>query len=89
MSKPVSQESLNQIFAEARSHHAWTSRPVAEETLRSLYEVMKWGPTSVNSLPARVVFVQSEAARKALSSVDELERAAGEGRAGHRHHRLG
>lgn len=66
MSKPVSQESLNQIFAEARSHHAWTSRPVAEETLRSLYEVMKWGPTSVNSLPARVVFVQSEAARAKL-----------------------
>lgn len=57
---------LDQLFTDARSHHAWTGRQVADETLRALYELIKWGPTSGNLQPARIVFVRSEAGRAKL-----------------------
>jgi len=51
--------SLNQIFHEARTHNAWLDKPVSDEVLKAIYETMQWGPTSANSLPARVVFVKA------------------------------
>ena len=42
---------LDRIFRTARTHRAWTARPVTDETLRAIYELMKWGPTSVQLLP--------------------------------------
>ncbi|MDR3464398.1 MAG: malonic semialdehyde reductase [Xanthobacteraceae bacterium] len=66
MSQPISLEAVEQIFTAARSHHAWTDRPVSADELKSLYEIMKWGPTSVNSGPARLVFVQSDAGKEKL-----------------------
>src|SRR5271156_4567242 len=57
---------LAQLFTEARSHHAWLREPISEEALRSLYELTKWGPTSVNSSPMRILFVQTEAAKAKL-----------------------
>jgi 3-hydroxypropanoate dehydrogenase len=58
--------SLDQIFRTARTHRAWLNKPIADETLRTMYELMKWGPTSSNSSPARVVFVRSAAAKEKL-----------------------
>jgi 3-hydroxypropanoate dehydrogenase len=52
-------EALNQIFREARTQGAWLDKPVSDETLRQLYDLMKWGPTSANGSPAR--FRQSSA----------------------------
>src|SRR5207244_3340732 len=38
----------------------WQDRPVSDETLRQLYDLLKWGPTSVNAGPARFVFVRTQ-----------------------------
>lgn len=57
---------LAQLFTDARSHHHWTNRKVSDETLKALYELIKWGPTSGNLQPARLIFVRSEAGRRKL-----------------------
>jgi 3-hydroxypropanoate dehydrogenase len=55
-----------QIFDNARTHNGFNSQPVPEATLRQLYDLMKWGPTSANCSPARIVFVSSPAAKERL-----------------------
>jgi 3-hydroxypropanoate dehydrogenase len=67
MSNRMTDAALQQLFTEARSHHAWTERAVDDETLRELFELMKWGPTSVNSMPARIVFIRSAATKARLA----------------------
>jgi 3-hydroxypropanoate dehydrogenase len=59
-------QSLDTLFREARTHVAWQGRPVSDELLRQLYDLMKWGPTSANSSPARIVFVRSAEAKQRL-----------------------
>lgn len=44
MNTPISDLALNQLFTNAHTHHAWQDRPVAEETLRRLYDLLKWAP---------------------------------------------
>jgi 3-hydroxypropanoate dehydrogenase len=55
-----------QLFDHARSHNGFHAEPVPEEKLRQLYDLMKWGPTSANCSPARIVFVQSPEAKEKL-----------------------
>ncbi|MEO8078993.1 MAG: malonic semialdehyde reductase [Caldimonas sp.] len=55
-----------QLFTDARTHNGFSDEPIPVETLRAIYDLMKWGPTSANSSPARVVFVQSPAAKDKL-----------------------
>ena len=62
----LSDDALNQIFREARTHNAWLPKPVTTEVLRQIYEVARLGPTSANSLPARFVFVTSPEAKQRL-----------------------
>jgi 3-hydroxypropanoate dehydrogenase len=57
---------LDQLFRTARTYRAWRDQPVSDETLRAIYELMKWGPTSSNCSPARIVFVKSPAAKERL-----------------------
>ncbi len=57
---------LDQLFRTARTHNAWLDKPVSDEQLHSLYELMKWGATSANSSPARIVFIKSKQAREKL-----------------------
>ncbi len=57
---------LDGIFRTARTHRAWIDRPVGDDTLRDIYELMKWGPTTGNSCPARIVFLKSREAKEAL-----------------------
>jgi 3-hydroxypropanoate dehydrogenase len=62
----LSAEALDRIFRAARTHRNWTARPVTDETLRAIYELMKWGPTSSNCSPARIAFVRSPEAKERL-----------------------
>lgn len=62
----ISDAALDQIFREARTHTAWQDRPVEEADLRRLYDLMKFGPTSANCCPARILFVCSEEAKERL-----------------------
>ena len=55
-----------QLFDNARTHNGFTSEPVSEAQLRQLYDLMKWGPTSANSSPARIAFVTSPEAKAKL-----------------------
>lgn len=67
----VDDAALDLLFRKARSHNGWLDKPVTDELLRQLYELMKWGPTSANCSPARLVFVRTpankERVRPALS----------------------
>ena len=62
----VDQHTLEQLFTEARSHNVWKDKPVNDETINEIYNILKMGPTSANSCPARFVFVKSEAAKLEL-----------------------
>jgi 3-hydroxypropanoate dehydrogenase len=57
---------LDTLFRAARTHNGWTAKPVTDETLRELYDIVKFGPTSANSSPARFVFLRSADAREKL-----------------------
>ena len=57
---------LDQLFRTARTYRAWRDPLVPDETLRAIYDLMKWGPTSSNCSPARIVFVKSLAAKERL-----------------------
>lgn len=63
---------LDTLFRTARTQNAWQDRPVSDETLEELYELLKMGPTSANCSPARFVFVRTaegkEKLKPALSS---------------------
>lgn len=58
--------SLDIIFRAARTHSDWLDKPVSDELLHQIYDLMKWAPTSANSSPARIVFVRSAAAKQRL-----------------------
>ena len=55
-----------QLFTDARTQNSYLDTPVADGTLRQLYDLMKWGPTSANCSPARMVFVKSAEAKAKL-----------------------
>lgn len=59
---------LEQLFSEARTANAWRPQPVPDALLHQLYDAMKWGPTSANCSPARLVFVRSPEARERLAA---------------------
>lgn len=60
------QITIEQLFTAARTQNGYRPTPVADETLRQLYDLVKWGPTAANSTPARFVFVRSEEAKARL-----------------------
>ena len=55
MNEAVSPGALSTLFTDARTHNGWRETPVSDETLREIYALMKWGPTSANCSPARIV----------------------------------
>ncbi len=57
---------LDLLFNNARTHSYWQQKPIAEATLRQLYDLARMPPTSANANPARFVFVQSQAAKQRL-----------------------
>ncbi len=66
MGQPVDDAALDTLFREARTFSKWQSRPVADETLRELYEILKWAPTSANAAPARFAFLRTKEAKERL-----------------------
>lgn len=54
------------LFREARTANSFSTEPVSEEQVKAIYELVKFGPTSMNQQPLRVVLVRSDEARDRL-----------------------
>lgn len=63
---PISPEALDILFRNARTHITWLDKPVSDDLLRQIYDLMKWGPTSANCLPARILFLRTREAKERL-----------------------
>ena len=63
---PIPERCLDQIFHEARTHNKWLDRDIPDATLHELVDLLKLGPTSANSSPARFLFVKSREAKERL-----------------------
>jgi 3-hydroxypropanoate dehydrogenase len=57
---------LDLMFRAARTHNGWTDAPVSEADLRAIHDLAKWGPTTANSQPMRIVFVTTPEAKARL-----------------------
>jgi 3-hydroxypropanoate dehydrogenase len=66
MGHPVDDTAMDILFRGARTYSKWQSRPVTDEMLGDLYELLKWAPTSANASPARFAFLRSEEAKERL-----------------------
>src|SRR5258706_10867878 len=66
MSTTLNDEGLDLLFRKARTHNGWLNKPVSDDTLLQLYELMKWGPTSANCCPARILFLRTPEAKQRL-----------------------
>jgi 3-hydroxypropanoate dehydrogenase len=58
---------LDLLFKEARTHNKWNDAPITDETLHELYDILKFGPTSANSSPARFVFIRTKEGKEKLA----------------------
>src|ERR1700675_549800 len=69
MTSALDDQSLDQIFRSARTPNGWADRPVEDDAVREIYDLMKWGPTSANSSPARFVWVRSADGKATLAGL--------------------
>ena len=66
MTTVVDQAALDTLFFQARSQNGWRPEPVSDDELRAAYDIAKWGPTSMNTQPMRLVFLKSPEAKERL-----------------------
>jgi len=59
MGETIDDAALETLFREARTHTKWQSRPVSDQTLRDLYDLLKLAPTSANGAPARFAWMSA------------------------------
>jgi 3-hydroxypropanoate dehydrogenase len=64
--EPVDPHCLDTLLLNARTQNGWRDRPVTDDELRRIYEILKHGPTSANSSPARVLFLRTPEAKARL-----------------------
>jgi 3-hydroxypropanoate dehydrogenase len=66
MTHAINDEALEILFRAAHTHNTWKDKPVTPAVLMALYDLMRWGPTAVNSCPARILFLVTPAAKARL-----------------------
>jgi 3-hydroxypropanoate dehydrogenase len=66
MASRLDDSAFDVLFREARTHHSWLDTPVSDDTLRELYDLLKWAPTAANASPARFAFIRTKAAKERL-----------------------
>ena len=66
MNQAIADQTLNILFRNARTHRSWRPEPISPELLVDLYDLLKWGPTTNNTCPARFFFVVSPDAKQRL-----------------------
>jgi 3-hydroxypropanoate dehydrogenase len=69
MAEALSEQGLDLLFRNARSYNGYLDKPVSEDQLRQIWDLMKFGPTSANLFPARIIWCVSQDARDKLSKL--------------------
>ena len=69
MPAPLDDAALDQLFRTARTYNGFTDAPVTRARMDAIWELMKFGPTSANMLPARLVWCESQAAKDKLAAL--------------------
>jgi 3-hydroxypropanoate dehydrogenase len=67
MSQPLSDSALDQLFRTARTYNGYLDTPVSTEQLHQIWDLMKFGPTSANMMPARLVWCITKEAKQKLA----------------------
>lgn len=69
MSQTLDSAALDQLFRTARTYNGYLDKPVSEDQLTAIWDLMKMGPTSANCLPARMIWCTSQAAKEKLAAL--------------------
>lgn len=69
MSEPLDDGALDQLFRTARTYNGYLDRAVSTDQLTAIWDLMKYGPTSANCLPARIIWCTSDAAKEKLAAL--------------------
>lgn len=69
VNQPLNDAALDQLFRTARTYNGYLDTPVSNEQLEAVWELMKYGPTSANCLPARIIWCVSEESKKKLAAL--------------------
>lgn len=75
MATPLDDAALDAIFRTARSYNGYVDQPVGEDQLHAIWELMKFGPTSANQLPARLIWCVSDDAKERLAACASAQNA--------------
>ena len=63
----VSEKDIKEIiFSNARTYNDWQKKDISNKILNELYNLMKFGPTSANCSPSRIIFIKSPDAKERL-----------------------
>jgi 3-hydroxypropanoate dehydrogenase len=65
----LSGDALAQLFNEARTYNGWLDKPVSDEQLHAIWDLMKMAPTSANMQPVRIVWVKSPEQKERLAGL--------------------
>lgn len=63
----VPPEVADLLFRDARTVNAFAPTDVPDERIRAAYDLLRWGPTAMNTVPLRLLLVRSPAARARLA----------------------
>ncbi len=66
MSDNLNDHAFDVLFRNARTYNGWLDKPIPDETVQKLYDLVKWGPTSANASPARFLFLRTKEAKERL-----------------------
>jgi len=66
VSRAVNDDALDVLFRKARTHRKWRPEPVTKPMLMAIYDLLRWGPTTNNTNPARITFIVSAQAKERL-----------------------
>lgn len=69
INQPLDAKALAQLFHDARTYNGYLDKPVGNDQLTAIWDLMKMGPTSANTLPARIIWCISEEAKEKLAQL--------------------
>lgn len=75
MGKPLTDEALDTLFRTARTYNGYTDEAVGTDQLHAIWDLMKFGPTSANQLPARLVWCVTDEAKAKLAACASAQNA--------------